>query len=250
MQRELKFYNVNLVDLRDTVHKYDLQSLYRAVNALNGDTFDKIGVLGEIQIGDQGREYVELEHVSHTIDEFKIVDGMVLGNVRILDTPAGRIVRNSLVGSRKQNNDMLICGFTMASIVDIETSGYVVDRIVAFHLSPEKSPIMRIVDWSGEQPLRELNRKRGAIPVKELPVQESCGDFGSCGSTGVDYVSQVAVPYMVYQVITEPERTVVETDKIFPCEMIESRTVESTYTCSASTETGGSSGDSGSGYSD
>lgn len=172
MQRELKFYNVNLVDLRDTVHKYDLQSLYHAVNALNGDTFDKIGVLGEIQISDQGREYVELEHVSHTIDEFKIVDGMVLGNVRILDTPAGRIVRNSLV-----DNGKLICGFTMASIVDIETSGYVVDRIVAFHLSPVKSPIMRIVDWSGEQPLRELNRKRGAIPVKEIPVQESCGDF-------------------------------------------------------------------------
>lgn len=242
MQREIKFYNVNLVDLRDAVHKYDMQSLYCAVNELNGDAFYKSGVLGEIQIGNQCREYVQLEHVSHAIDEFKIVDGMVLGNVRILDTPAGRIVRNSLVGSRKQNNDMLICGFSMASIVKIEAGGYVVDRIVAFHLSPDKSPITRNVDWSGEQPLRELNRNRGTIPVKE-----SCGDFGSCGSTGVDCVSEVAVPYIVYQVITEPERTVVETDKFVPCEVIETRTVGSTYTCSAPTETGGSSD---TGYSD
>lgn len=240
MQRELKFYNVNLMDLRDTVHKYDMQSLYRAVDALNGEVYDRIGLLGEIQIGNQGNEYVDLEHVSHAIDEFKIVDGMILGNVRILDTPAGRIVRNRLVGSRKQTNDMLICGFTMASIVDIETDGYVVDRIVAFHLSPDKFPITRNVDWSGEQPLRELYRNVGAIPVqKTIPIQEEecSGAFGSDSSSSVDYFSHITAPYVVYQVITEPE-----------CNIIETRTVENTYTCSYSysSDSGGSSSDSGS----
>jgi len=235
MQRELKFYNVNLMDLRDTVHKYDMQSLYRAVDALNGEVYDKIGLLGEIRIGNRGKEYVELEHVSHTIDEFKIVDGMILGNVRILDTPAGRIVRNGLVGRRKQNNDMLICGFTMESIVDW-SGGYVVDRIVAFHLSPDKFPIERTVDWSGEQPLRELNRNVGVIPVRE-----------DCGSSGVDYFSHLAVPYIVHQVTTAAGMDIIETEKNVPCDVIGTRAVGSNYSCS---DSGGSSSDSGSSSSD
>jgi hypothetical protein len=160
MQKEIKFYNVNLADLRAMVHTYDLQSLYRAVDALNGASFEKIGVLGELQV-DRVKEYVDLEHVSHTIDEFKIVDDMIIGHVRILDTPAGKIAQNSLI-----NDGKLICGFSMASMVDINDDGdCVVDRIVAFHMSLDKPPITRKVDWSAAQPLRDLNRNRGTIPV-------------------------------------------------------------------------------------
>lgn len=235
MHTGMKFYNVNLADLRDMVHHYDMQSMYRAVHALNGSSFEHIGLLGEIQVGGRVSEYVDLEHVSHTINDLNIVDDMIIGHVTILDTPAGRIVRNSLV-----NGGKLICGFSMASIVELDSDGdCVVDRIVAFHLAPEKSPITRVVDWAGVQPLREVNRNRGTIPVKE-----GCSDFGSCVGSDNSHLLTLDI---FYEGITEPDRNVVEDKRVIPCEVIETRTVESTYTCSAPTETGGSSD---TGYSD
>lgn len=139
MQSGIKFYNVNLTDLRDTVNQYDMQSIYRAVHTLNGTGFDCLGTI--VCDGDVVSEHVNLEHVSHIINGLSIVDDMIIGNVTILDTPAGRIVMDSLV-----KDDKLTCGFSMSSMVELISDGVcVVEKIVAFHISPEKSPIMRNV---------------------------------------------------------------------------------------------------------
>lgn len=141
MQSAIKFHNVNLTDLRDTVNQYDIQSIYRALHTLNGAG---IGYMGTIVCdGDVVSEYVALQHVSHIINDLTIVDDMIIGNVTILNTPAGQVVVDSLV-----KDDKLICGFSMASMVKNNSDGnYVVEKIMGFHLSPKKSPITRIVNW-------------------------------------------------------------------------------------------------------
>lgn len=141
MQEKIKFHNVNLTDLRETVNQYDMQSIYRALHTLNGAG---VGYMGTIVCdGDVVSEYVALQHVSHIINDLTIVDDMIIGNVTILNTPVGQIAMDSLV-----KDDKLICGFSMSSMVELKSDGVcVVEKIVAFHLSPKKSPITRIVNW-------------------------------------------------------------------------------------------------------
>ena len=143
MQSEIKFFNVSLTDLRDMIHKYDVQSIYRAVRTSNGASFAYMGSI--VWDGSVVSEYENLQHVSHIINDVTIVDDMIIGNVTILNTPAGQIVVDSLI-----KDDKLICGFSMSSMVDIDPNGdYVVDRIVTFHIAPGRSPITRIVNLEG-----------------------------------------------------------------------------------------------------
>lgn len=201
----ITFKNAKLTDLRNTVNNYNIYSVYGAVMALSGE------VLGEITFNNSASESINLANVSHSISNVRVVEDMIVGDVTILDTPAGAIVAKNLI-----RDGELICGYSMTSVVEFNN----VIHIVSFNIAPANNPITRNVDFTADFAQQHKAKIAAEIATtferhKELAQftgtnrgPKSKKPCGKCETCTCNKDSDDIAESLVYHVIQEPERSV------------------------------------------
>lgn len=182
----ITFKNAKLTDLRNTFNEYNRVSVYGAVMALGSK------ILGEIAFNNLSSESINIGNVSHSISNIRIVDEMIVGDVTILDTPAGNIVSKNLI-----RDGELVCGFSMTSIVEFNN----IIHIVSFNIAPENKPITRNVNFTAD--IAPQNKSK--IAVVNIESRKPCGNCVNCKC---DENSDELLESVVYRVVQEPDRSV------------------------------------------